>query len=246
MKARCNNPKEPGYPRYGGRGIRVCLRWLLSFENFYTDMGPKPGPEYSLDRRDVNGDYDKFNCRWATAEVQANNRRVNVYYGFNGQRMTAPQIAREVGMNKHTLKDRLDSGLPVTEAISKQLKETPRLVTHNGKTQSILAWSTETGLPYGTLKRRFSEYGMSPEEALSLPVNSPERIFYTHNGLSRSVADWSRQSGVPFSVLNQRLKTHNWPIDRALETPVAPRTKREPIVYDFPDADEEAVSFDLI
>lgn len=75
MKQRCLNPKDAGYRYYGGRGIRVCPQWLDSFEQFHKDMGYPPGPEYSLDREDNDGDYTPDNCRWATATEQLENSR---------------------------------------------------------------------------------------------------------------------------------------------------------------------------
>lgn len=76
MRQRCYNPRNKGYPYYGARGIRVCDRWLESFENFYADMGPRPSPEHSIDRFPNNdGDYKTGNCRWATKSEQAYNRR---------------------------------------------------------------------------------------------------------------------------------------------------------------------------
>jgi hypothetical protein len=75
MQARCHNPKCKSYPHYGGRGITICDRWVDSFENFLEDMGRRPPGKYSLDRIDVNGNYQPDNCRWATDEMQNNNRR---------------------------------------------------------------------------------------------------------------------------------------------------------------------------
>lgn len=75
MKARCFNPNVKSYEDYGGRGIIVCPEWRDSFERFYKDMGSRPGPEYSLDREDNDGNYESGNCRWATKSEQNANKR---------------------------------------------------------------------------------------------------------------------------------------------------------------------------
>jgi hypothetical protein len=74
MIRRCNNPKVVHYKHYGGRGIRVCEEWRVSYEKFRDDMGPQP-QGLSLDRIDVDGNYESGNCRWADAKTQASNRR---------------------------------------------------------------------------------------------------------------------------------------------------------------------------
>lgn len=76
IKKRCYVKNEINYGRYGGRGIKVCKRWLNSFENFLKDMGPMPSDLHSIERIDNDGDYDPSNCMWQTAQKQARNRRV--------------------------------------------------------------------------------------------------------------------------------------------------------------------------
>src|SRR5437879_5828925 len=77
MKTRCYNKKRPEYPRYGGRGIKVCDSWLHSFTNFFADMGVKP-KGFSIDRVDNDGNYEPRNCRWATRLQQARNMRSTI------------------------------------------------------------------------------------------------------------------------------------------------------------------------
>jgi hypothetical protein len=118
LKSRCYTRSNIGYPFYGGRGIKVCARWLHSFESFLSDMGPRPGPEYSVDRIDPNRDYSPENCRWATRAQQDSNRRSSRLITFNSRTQTVADWARETGLSKSGLLYRLNAGWSVADALT--------------------------------------------------------------------------------------------------------------------------------
>lgn len=117
MMARCTKPYRPDYHRYGGRGIRVCDSWTV-FENFVSDMAPRP-EGMILDRfPDSNGNYEPGNCRWATPKEQANNRRSNVMIDHEGRRQNIESWAQELGIARDVIESRLRRGYPVYAALN--------------------------------------------------------------------------------------------------------------------------------
>lgn len=131
IRARCTNPNNNRYHRYGGRGIKVCDRWMESFLNFLEDMGRCPGDEYSIDRIDPDGDYSKENCRWATRKEQANKRRTSRYLTYKGETLTSAQWCDRIGISQSALHSRLKAGWPIERALEEPLKI-------NGKRRAVM------------------------------------------------------------------------------------------------------------
>ncbi len=107
IKDRCYNPKATNYPRYGGRGITIVDEWLNNFQAFYDDIGPRPSPDHSLDRIDVNGNYEPGNVRWATATEQARNRRNNIFATINGETKSLPEWCELLSVHHGTVYTRI-------------------------------------------------------------------------------------------------------------------------------------------
>ncbi len=128
VRYRCLNPKCPEYARYGGRGIKICDRWLESPEPFIRDMGPRPSLAHGIERIDNDGNYEPSNCRWATMKEQCNNRSSNVLITFQGRTMNIAQWATELGISATNIRQRLQKyNMPLDLAMSKtSLKRLPK------------------------------------------------------------------------------------------------------------------------
>lgn len=118
MIARCRNPNNNAYADYGGRGICVCERWKKRFENFLEDVGLPPGPEYSIDRTDPNGNYEpgvladgRPKVKWALLPEQHRNRRNTRWVTIGDVTEPASTWAARAGVDKITFHKRLESGM---------------------------------------------------------------------------------------------------------------------------------------
>lgn len=112
MRSRCRNPNDPHYEYYGGRGITICDRWFDHFMCFVEDMGPKPSPEYTVDRIDNSRGYSPDNCRWADKLTQAQNTRHNHILTVRGERMVLAEVARRAGVRESVIRQRIQRGWP--------------------------------------------------------------------------------------------------------------------------------------
>ncbi len=188
MKTRCRNHVD-----YFGRGIRVCKKWINSFEAFYKDMGPRPSNLYSIDRINNNGNYEPSSCRWATRSQQCLNTRRNHHIKFKGKNKTITEWAKELKMDHMILVRRLKK-YPIDIALSplrgnefrkarkKRVKDKPqkRFVTEKFR-QSLIK------------RRNKGESFLSIGRSLNLNSGT---IFYIVNRKPRSRSDLKRINGL--------------------------------------------------
>lgn len=120
MKNRVLNKDGRDYADYGGRGIKICERWL-SFENFYSDMGERPG-KCSIDRIDVDGDYCPDNCRWATAREQCRNKRNTKKVLYQGKLFALADLCELLYKNFRVVRSRIKYGWTIERALSEPVR----------------------------------------------------------------------------------------------------------------------------
>ena len=118
MKGRCLNKNNPAYKDYGGRGIKICSEWLNNKETFFDWCEQTYMPGCSIDRIDNSGDYCPENCRWATAEEQANNRRSTIRYSTSKGNGSQAELSRVWGINEKLVIERIHRGWSPEKAFS--------------------------------------------------------------------------------------------------------------------------------
>jgi hypothetical protein len=166
MRARCYRSNMKQYANYGGRGIKVCDRWLASFESFYEDMGPRPTARHSLDRIDVNGDYEPGNVRWATDDVQARNKRDNRLITAFGRTQCITDWANECGLSSGVIASRIKRGWAISVAVStpstKASGMSARPIEIDGVAHTAAEWAAIAGVSDTTIYKRLKKWGPVP------------------------------------------------------------------------------------
>lgn len=178
MKARCLNKNNHAYHRYGGRGIRVCLRWRQSFAEFFKDMGPKPTSKHQLDRYpDNDGNYKPSNCRWATPQENCRNRNNRRLLTYQGETLCLAEWAERLGIGWEVLDGRIKRGWTAKEIVEtpatlrkphKQERSNIKLITIGNQTKSLARWCKELTRSYTLVAQRIRA-GWSAEKALITP-----------------------------------------------------------------------------
>jgi len=116
MKDRCYNSNNPRYKNYGGRGIIICDKWKDSFSNFYLDMGESN--DLTIDRVDVNGNYEPSNCRWTTPKIQARNRTNNKVYTYLEETLCMSEWCEKLNISTSTFNNRILRGWSIEKIVN--------------------------------------------------------------------------------------------------------------------------------
>lgn len=242
MNARCASDNPSTHKHYKGRGITVCERWTgpEGFKNFLEDMGERPTPVHTLDRKENDKGYYKDNCRWATQQEQQRNKREQKLYTHNGKTQCATAWAEELGMIPNVLHERLRRGWGFEVAISRPVglprgtaptAGNKRLLTHNGRTMTVREWADEMGVRPEVLRGRL-EKGWSVEDTLTTggqkrrSADSSRRLL-THDGRTMTILEWSDATGIPAKILVMRLWS-GFTEDEALTVSYVPADERVP------------------
>lgn len=139
LKERCLNMRSKDFRHYGGRGIKICDRWPLGdeqrsgYECFLADMGRKPTAGHSIDRVDVNGNYEPSNCRWALDDTQAQNRRSNRILSVFGENLPVSVAAKRYDINEHALHKRLRLGWSAERALTTPSRKAKKQESFDGE-----------------------------------------------------------------------------------------------------------------
>lgn len=125
MRKRCRNNRCKDFKNYGKRGITICKRWEI-FNNFLSDLGPKPTTKHSLERTNNSGNYDPSNCRWATRLEQNRNKRNILMVKYKGETLPSFLLEDRLGLSRRRIHDRLRKGWTMQEAIETPQRRSPR------------------------------------------------------------------------------------------------------------------------
>lgn len=169
MRQRCLNSKSDNYYLYGGRGITICHEWLSDFDSFYNwSISHGYDGKLSIDRINVNGNYEPGNCRWVTSRTQINNRRNTILIEYGGKTLPLSEWSDVLNISYSTLQFRLNSGWSTEKTFT---SGTLLTMQFNGEEHTIAEWANITGLSEQTIRNRIGK-GWTIEKILTHPYKS--------------------------------------------------------------------------
>lgn len=185
LRDRCNNSNNKYYNDYGGRGIKVCERWN-NFINFLEDMGSPPDNvnRWSIDRINVNGDYEPLNCRWATDNEQANNRTNTKYIIYKNIKYTIRDFCKNFNLDYKLVYSRVFSGIRNPELLLINKKE-PLSITYQEETLTIKDWCIKLNIKPNTFHSRVYK-GFTNEETLLYYIKKDSK-YMNQQGVQHSL-----------------------------------------------------------
>lgn len=219
MKARCLDEDHRAFPYYGGKGIKICDRWLngqddlTGFDCFVTDMGRRPAGT-SLDREDNEKHYCPENCQWSTLDKQGANKGNTVWITVSGETKSLADWGRHTGLGGAAIQARYRRGLRGAELIEPRKKPLKKMVTINGETKSVRQWAEFSGLKERVIHSRL-EKGLAGEDLIKAKEAQP---LITIKGVTKTILEWAASSGIPDGRIRYRLHK-GWPHDDLLLPP---------------------------
>lgn len=178
MVARCHIPSATGFNNYGARGIFVCEQWRNSFLSFLADMGDCPD-DMSIERIDVNGHYERGNCRWATKTEQGANKRNNVTFVVDTA-LTLSQAAEKAGVSYNAMRARRKRGWPDAAAIASGPNSKLRAarIAANGLLLTVAEWAQMLNMRPRSIRNRIKS-GWSEFDAVTVPKGGVRPLHVT-------------------------------------------------------------------
>ena len=241
MKQRCNNPNEPAFSNYGGKGVTICQEWDNDFVPFMEwALANGYEEDLTIDRVDSSGNYEPGNCRWLTRAENTRrarlgkkgSKRKSKFYEYKGRTQTLEEWSEELELPYGALYMRLTgkaSGMSkwtVEEAFSTPVGGRPNseLITFKGETKTLVKWAKQIGVKPDTLHQRLHRLNWTVERALTKTTRpkapskgtpkNPSTIEF--NGKNLTVREWAKEIGVSYATLYQRLNKSNMSLERAL------------------------------
>lgn len=175
IKARCHRKSHPRYADWGGRGIKVCDRWLNSYENFLSDMGVVSSMDLEIDRIDNDKGYEPGNCRWTTGTQNARNKRNSHRYEYDGMSKTLGEWGEAYGIHPGTLESRIrQSKWSMERALTTPtLEENKHII--NEESHTLSEWAIKYNIDKNLVRNRVYKLGWTLEKALTTPVRKKKK-----------------------------------------------------------------------